>query len=174
MILEKQWYTVLTKSRFENVVHTGIANKSIDVFFPKIKVRSRRKDRKMMIEVPLFPGYLFVRISLDPAEQLAVLKTTGAVRLLGYNSGPVFVPKEQIESLKIITSSGHDILTGSQNRLKAGEPVMVVNGPFSGVQGEFVRYKGKKRVIINIDTLGQFAGVEIDEADLEKLPEILS
>jgi hypothetical protein len=50
----------------------------------------------------------------------------------------------------------------------------VVYGPFTGVIGTFVRYRGKGRVIVNIEALGQFAGAEVSEEDIEKLPEILS
>lgn len=172
--LEKNWYALLTRSRFENVVTKMIEKKSIDVFLPKVKVKSKRIDRHKMINVPLFPGYLFVNISLDPREQLKVLKTVGAVRLLGSHQGPVLVPEAHIESLKIITGNGIKIITGNQGQvLEQGEPVMIVNGPMSGVKGEFMQYKGKGRVIIRIEALGQFAGVEIDEEDLEKLPPVL-
>ena len=88
MTSDKNWYALLTRSRFENVVTKSIQKKSIEVFLPKIKVKSKRRDRRLVIDVPLFPGYVFVNISLDPREQLHVLKTMGAVRLLGYQNGP--------------------------------------------------------------------------------------
>ncbi|MDH3955651.1 MAG: transcriptional antiterminator, partial [Desulfobacteraceae bacterium] len=50
--LNDSWYVLHTKSRFENVVNEGLAKKSIEVFLPKIQVRSRRRDRKVMIRVP--------------------------------------------------------------------------------------------------------------------------
>ena len=50
---------------------------------------------------------------------------------------------------------------------------MVVYGPFAGVTGTFARYRGKGRVIVNIEALGQYAGVDVGEDDVEKLPEIL-
>ncbi len=58
--LQHLWYVLHTKSRFENVVNDGLMNKSVEVFLPKIQVRSKRRDRKAMISVPLFPGYIFV------------------------------------------------------------------------------------------------------------------
>ena len=169
-----QWYALLTRSRFENVVHDNILKKSVTVFLPKIRVKSKRKDRNKMIRVPLFPGYIFVHISPTPEEQLKVLKTVGAVRLLGYRNGPVAIPDRQIESLKIITDAGLEVITGSGKGLAKGDPVLVINGPMTGATGEFVQYKGKGRVIIRIDALGQFAGVEINEEDIEKAPHIMA
>jgi transcription termination/antitermination protein NusG len=52
--------------------------------------------------------------------------------------------------------------------------VVVVRGPFTGVTGIFVRYKGNNRVVVNIDALGQSAGVEVNEEDVDILPGILS
>jgi len=122
--LTYSWYVLHTKSRFENVVNEGLIKKSIEVFLPKVQVKSKRRDRKAMIRVPLFPGYLFVKSDLNPNEHLEIVKTVG--------------------------------------------------GPFTGVIGTFVRYRGKGRIIVNIEALGQFAGVDVSEEDIEKLPEILS
>ncbi len=174
MMNRKKWYALLTRSRFENIVHDSVTKKSIEAFLPKIKTISRRKDRRVIIDVPLFPGYLFVKTSSDPAHQLRILKTTGAVRLLGCNNGPVPVPDDSIESLKIITGSGMDIIKGSISEMSQGTPVMIISGPMAGVKGEFVKYKNKSRVIIRIETMGQFAGVETDENNLEKLPDIMA
>jgi transcriptional antiterminator NusG len=87
--LTRAWYALHTKSRFENVVNEGLAKKTLDVFLPKITVKSRRRDRHKMIRVPLFPGYVFVRTDLNPYEHIEILKTTGAVKLIGSTRGPV-------------------------------------------------------------------------------------
>jgi len=166
------WYAVHTKSRFENVVNEGLAKKSLEAFLPKVLVQSKRRDRKTMIRVPLFPGYLFVRTDLNPYEQLEILKTVGGVRFIGNRQGPVPVPGDDITSLKIMINSDQPVATG--DRFRKGDRVIVVRGPFMGVTGTFSRYRGQGRVIVNIEALGQFAGVEVSEEDVEKLPEILS
>src|SRR5210317_395777 len=135
--LNRLWYVLHTKSRFENVVNDGLGKKSIEVFLPKITVRSKRRDRKAMIRVPLFPGYLFVKTDLHPDSHLEVVKTVGAVRLIGTKLRPVPVPDETIESLQIMVDSNNPVTTG--HRLKAGDKVMVVCGPFTGVVGTFAR-----------------------------------
>jgi len=166
------WYALHTKSRFENVVHEGLIKKSIEVFLPKVLVRSRRRDRKVMLRVPLFPGYLFVSTDLNPNEHIEIVKTAGVVRFIGNKDGPISVPQETIESLKIMTEGDHTVTTGY--RFKKGDRVGVVSGPFTGVTGIFVRYRGKERVIVNIEALGQYAGVDVNEEDVEKLPEIFA
>lgn len=166
------WYVLHTRSRFENVVHEGLSKKSMEAFLPKIQMRSRRRDRIAMIHVPLFPGYLFVKSAQSAHEHIEILKTTGVVRFIGNREGPLPVPDETIESLMIMVAGTNTITTGK--RLKKGDKVIVVNGPLSGINGIFSRYRGKGRVIVTIEALGQYAGVDVNEEDVEILPEILS
>jgi len=170
--LTRHWYVLHTRSRHESVVCDGLVKKSLEAFLPKIKVRSTRRDRKAMIHIPLFPGYLFIRTDLHPHSHIEIVKTAGAVRLIGSRQGPVPVPDETIESLKIMVASELPIGTGS--RLQPGARVMVVQGPFAGVAGTFVRYRRQGRVLVNIEALGQYAGVDVNEDDIEILPSILA
>ena len=154
------------------MVYESLRKKSMEVFLPKIKVSRRRRDRKITLDVPLFPGYLFVKTDLKPVEHLEIKKTVGVVTLVGNSGGPVSVPDNAVTSLRIMTQSGQMIMTGT--KLKAGAMVLITGGPFTGVEGILLRRKGKGRVVVNINPLDQFAGVEIDMADIEVLPEIAS
>ncbi len=174
MIQDLQWFALLTRSNFEQTVYTSICHKKIDAFLPTMRKQSRRKDRKLMIEAPLFPGYIFVKSTTAPAAQLQILKTTGAVRLLGNAKGPLSVPRTQIESLKLLTSAVQNLITGTTIQLEKGDPVMILEGPMAGLKGEFYQYKGQGRVIVKIDLLGQYAGVEVDSGNVEKIPDLLS
>jgi transcription antitermination factor NusG len=71
-----------------------------------------------------------------------------------------------------MVESDYTITTG--NNLKKGDNVIVIHGPLEGVMGTFVRYGGKGRIVVNVEALGQYAGVEVSEDDIEVLPKILS
>ena len=59
------------------MVRDGLAKKSSEAFLPKHRVKSRRRDRKKVIRVPLFPGYVFTKSDLNPDEHIEILKTVG-------------------------------------------------------------------------------------------------
>ena len=120
-----------------------------------------------MIRVPLFPGYVFVKSNLHPDHHLEIVKTVGAVKLVGDNVGPISVHEETIQSIKIMTATDQPITTGYQFR--KGDRVMVVEGPFAGVIGIFERFGGQGRIVVHIEALGQFAAVEVDADDVEKV-----
>ena len=166
--LTPAWYVLHTRSRFESKVNDGLLKKSRQVFLPKMLVQSRRRDRRQMIRIPLFPGYIFVYTDLAPESRLDILKTTGVVRFIGNRSGPVPVADDTIASLKIMVAAEQDIHTG--HRLKRGERVVVVRGPFTGVSGQVLDYRGRHRVVVHIEALGQYAAVEIDTDDIEPAP----
>ncbi|MDY6831022.1 MAG: UpxY family transcription antiterminator [Thermodesulfobacteriota bacterium] len=159
------WYVVHTRSRFENVVYEGLARKAKEVFLPMLTHRSRRRDRKQFIRTPLFPGYLFVKTGDSPPERLDVLKTVGVVRIIGNRDKPVPVEEPVIESLRIIVQANDPIQTGPC--FTAGEHVRVVCGPFSGVEGMFIRLQGKDRVIVNVGAMGQAVSICVDTDDVE-------
>ena len=132
-------------------------------------VMSKRRDRRLKIRVPLFSGYVFVKSDLNPYERLEIVKTTGVVRIVGNKGGPLPVLDEAIDSLQIIVSGDNPVATGT--RLRKGDRVMVVEGPFAGVIGVFVRYRGQGRVVVSIEALGQYAAVDVSEEHVERLPD---
>ncbi len=164
----RAWYVLHTRSRFEQVVFDGLEKKSLETFLPKVTTLSKRRDRRLKIRIPLFPGYVFVRSDLNPHERLEIVKTIGVVRLVGNKDGPIPVPDEAINSLRIMVAGDNRVLTGT--RMKKGDRVIVVDGPFTGIMGTFVRYRGRGRVVVSIEALGQYAAVDVPEDYVERVP----
>lgn len=164
---EPAWYVIHTKSKFENVVYQCLIKKNKDVFLPTVRRRSRRQDRRLFLQQPLFPGYLFVKTAATPAERLDVLKTAGVVKLIGNRDVPIPVKPEIIDSLKIIVQANEQVET--VNCLKQGDAVRVVAGPFAGVIGIFIQYQSAARVVVNIDAMGRAASINVAAEDVESL-----
>ncbi|WP_300671160.1 transcription termination/antitermination protein NusG [Desulfoluna sp.] len=165
---ESSWYALHTRSRFENVVFDNLTKKSFETFLPKMKKQSRRKDRRVVLDVPFFPGYVFVKAGLTPENHISILKTLGVVRVLGSAQGPVPIPEEALDSLRIMVTTGEEIMTSVA--FTKGERVLVIRGPFEGITGIFTQALGQGRVIVNIDILGQSAAVHVSESDIESIP----
>ena len=60
------WYAIHCRSRHEAKVEAGLLHRGLETFLPRLVIRSRRRDRKAFLEVPLFPGYLFAYMPLEP------------------------------------------------------------------------------------------------------------
>ena len=165
---KNMWYALHTRSRFENVVFDNLTKKSFETFLPKMKQNSRRTDRRVILDVPIFPGYVFVKSSLTAEAHLSILKTLGVVRVLGSKRGPVAIPEESLTALRIMVAAGEEIFTSPV--FMEGDSVIVTEGALKGLTGIFSQHLGQGRVIVNIDILGQSAAVHVSDTDIERIP----
>lgn len=158
------WYAVHTRSRHEARAYAGLVQKSVDAFLPMIEVWSRRVDRRKKILVPMFPGYLFVRLpSIDNETKLAILKTFGVVRLLGNPGGsePVPVPDAKIEDIQRLVLSKVEMQHFQYPRV--GQPARIIEGPLKGIEGIVLSTDYEREVfIVSVELLQRAVAVKIE------------
>src|SRR6478609_999216 len=98
------WYAVYTRSRHEKSVAEQCRHRGVTYFLPLYCVRHRWKQRFAEVLLPLFPSYVFVRISLQ--DRVRVLCVPGIVSFVSFNGTPAVVPESQIDCLKKAISLG--------------------------------------------------------------------
>lgn len=163
----RSWYVIHTCSRHEVKVESALLRKNIEIFLPRITVPSRRRDRKRLINVPLFPGYLFVHTELDIQTYYQIIKARGAVRLLGHNGTPFPIPEEKINSIKTIVAS--DCQYYPWRYLDTGIQVRVVEGPLTGAIGVILKKKEKKRrLVVAVELFQRSVAVELEDEAVER------
>lgn len=165
------WYAVHTKSRHESKVCNGLALKSIHAFLPKIEAWSRRKDRRKKIQLPMFPGYLFVQLPTAENEaRIDILKTAGVVRILGTARGnvPIPVPDEKIEAIQRLVDSKVKIQHYRYPRV--GEQARILDGPFKAIEGLVVKADPRKDLfVITIEILQRAVAIELKGFEVERI-----
>lgn len=160
------WYAIYTQSRHEARVESALQQKGLEMFLPRLTIHSRRRDRKLLIKLPLFPGYIFVRTSLTASEHHEILKAPGVVRMLGFKGSPTPVPEETIDSIKAIVDSDQPFYPWPY--LKTGCLVRVLDGPLAGVVGVFLgRNEKKRRFIVSVELFQRSVAVELDHDVVE-------
>ncbi len=162
----KFWYAVHTRSRHEKKVDGELQVKGVEAFLPLYETMSRRRDRRKLIELPLFAGYLFVRIVPHRDRILEVLKIKGVVRIIGKTpTEPFPIPDSQIEAVHRMVNS--DVLISGHPYIKEGSRVRVKAGPLQGVEGILMEKRGRHRLIISVDMLQQAVATEISIDEVE-------
>jgi transcription antitermination factor NusG len=162
----KAWYAVYTRSRHEKHVAAFLARQSLETFLPLRRTWSSRQDRKLEIEVPALPGYLFVRCTLYAEIRALIKRASGVVHLVEGAGGPAAIPDRQIESLRIALA--HAFNSEGHPYLKIGDRVRVVRGPLVGAEGYLSRVdENKHRLIIAVDHVNQALSVEIESHCVE-------
>ncbi len=159
---QSQWYALRTKSRHEKLVRDQLEKQGIEPLLPTVRRLSQWKDRKKEIEVPLFSGYCFVRLSQD--NRLPVQKVAGVVEVVGSGNRPEPIPDEEIDALRMLVNSV--LPYDSHPYLHEGMAVEVVRGPLQGAHGILLRKDKRHRLVIGIRLIQQAAAVEIDAMDV--------
>jgi transcription antitermination factor NusG len=162
---EPHWYVAHTSANHEKRVTQQLEERSVENFLPLYDSVRRWKDRRMKLQLPLFPGYVFVRLPLR--ERLKVLQVPGVARLISFNGQPAALPDREIEALR--TGLAAQLRTEPHPYLTVGRRVRVKRGAFEGVEGILIRKKNACRVVLSLDLIMRSVSVEVDASDLERI-----
>jgi transcription antitermination factor NusG len=156
------WYALWTHSHCERLVYDHLTAKGFQAFFPTIEVWSRRGGLRHRIQVPMFPGYLFVHHAMDKAGYIAVRQTRGLVSVLGERWDRLSViPDQEIYSIQALRDSRLPVLP--HTFLRDGERVRIVRGPLADAEGILLRQKPSTGLLVlSIELLQRSVAVEID------------
>ena len=162
-----KWYAIHTRSGHEKQVDLFLSERGVETFLPLVHTLSRRRDRKKYVDIPLFPGYLFV---FTEKERLLfdVKYTRGVTRIIGTDlDAPTPIPDKQILDIKSIMET--EVKLDPFPYLKKGRMVRVKSGPLKGLEGILVERKGHYKLVIKIDLLQKGAAAEVYISDIEPI-----
>jgi transcription antitermination factor NusG len=159
---EMLWYAGYTASRHEKRVAERFAQRGVEHFLPLYETIHRWNNGRHRVQLPLFPGYIFVRIALQ--DRLRVIEVPGFVRLVGFNSLPHPLPEADINRMKEALNKG--VLAEPYPYLTVGTRVEIRNGPMQGMTGILLRRQNRCRVVISVDLIMRSMAVEVEAADV--------
>jgi transcriptional antiterminator NusG len=164
---ELAWYVIHAQTRKEREVETVLQRQGLETFLPMVTVPSRRRDRKVTLRVPLFPGYLFINARLNTKIIHKIIKAHYVFRLLG-NGRPAPILAAEVEAIETIVTG--DSPYYPWRFLEKGKRVTIIEGPLAGVEGIILeRREQKRRLVVNIDLFRRSVAVELDDEIVEEL-----
>ena len=160
------WYAIYTSANHEKKVAAELVRRSVENYLPLYGSVRRWKDRRVHLELPLFPGYVFVQLRLR--DRSRVLQVPGVASFVAFGGLPVALPDGQVEALRAglrgqLRAEPHPYLT-------VGRRVRVTRGALQGAEGILLRRRGIFRVILSLEVIMRSVAVEVDTADIEPLP----
>jgi transcription antitermination factor NusG len=161
--VEPRWYAAYTSANHEKRAALQLAQRSVEHFLPQYESVRRWKDRRMRLQMPLFPGYIFVRLPLR--DRLQVLQVPGVARLVGFNGLPCALPDSEIEAMR--TCLERKAYLEPHPYVQVGRRVRVKCGPLAGLEGIVVRKKNRVRFVISLDLIQRSVAVEVEAGDVE-------
>lgn len=162
---EARWYAAYTRANHEKKVRDHLERTSVPSLLPLYETTRRWKDRRKRLHLPLFPGYVFVRIAL--ADRLSVLRVPGVAHLVGFNGLPCALPEEDIEAIQSFLNGGYEVKPHPY--LRAGRRARVKSGPFQGLVGIILRTKNRTRFVLSLELIMRSIAVELEGTELEPI-----
>jgi transcription antitermination factor NusG len=162
---ERRWFAVYTCAQHEKRVEEQLIQRNIESFLPTYESVRRWTDRRVRLRLPVFPGYVFVRIALS--ARLTVLQTRSVVRLVSFNGRACPIPECDIDVLR--NGIAHALRIEPHPYLAKGSRVRVIRGPLEGAEGILVRKKNIYRVVLSLDFISRSAAVEVEFKDIERI-----
>jgi transcription termination/antitermination protein NusG len=159
---EPHWYAVHTCANHEKRVANQLVEREVEYFLPLYHSVRRWSDRRVELDLPLFPGYVFVRLELG--ARLRVLQIPSVVRLVGFGGLPVALPDTEMEIMR--TGFSKSLRAEPHPFLTAGRRVRITGGAFAGLEGILKRKKGSLRAVVSLNLIQRSVAVDVDIADI--------
>lgn len=159
------WYAASSASRHEKRIAEQLQQRNIDHFLPLYETVHRWSNGNHRVQLPLFPGYIFLHIAL--AERLRALEIPGIVRLVGFSGVPFPLEEAEIDSMRTALKAG--LRAEPHPYLTRGARVEIIRGPLQGMTGILLRRRGCLRVVISVDLIMRSMMVEVDLNDVVPL-----
>ena len=160
-----QWFAVATVAKHEKAIARQFELRSIEHFLPLYSAIRQWKDRRVTLQLPLFSGYIFVRI--PAVEKGNVERVPGVLRIIGFNGALVALAEEEIDRVRQAVALWN---AEPCAYLAKGKRVRVLSGPLEGVEGIVLHRKGKLRIVISVDSIMRSFNLEIDASTVQLEP----
>ena len=160
-----RWFAVRTRSRQEKVAAAMLGALGVTHFLPLKSELRQWSDRKQTVHVPLFSGYLFVRMNPTKDSRLQVLNVPGIVGFVGNSTGPLSIPNQQIEDIGTVLRQRANCTVFPI--LEVGDWVRVVRGSLAGIVGRLQHTHSTSRLLVAIELIHQSLAVNVLRQDVE-------
>jgi len=169
----KVWYPLRVTYNRELKVKDDLDALGIRNFVP---MQYRREERNGVMVKRLVPSiHNLIFVHLEPAAMREYKATTAMpVRYIMNHEThrPLIVPDRQMENfIKVAGTYEEQIIYLNPNPgdFSKGERVRIIGGVFAGAEGVFVRVKGDRRVVVNIEGVVAVATTYVHPSMIEKI-----
>lgn len=153
-----RWYAAKAASASLKRIKSFLVDNGVEHFMPFVETCVERDGRRVKVQRPLVANYVFIHgtpavcmsLSSEYGLPLSFLRNREAGGLL------VVPPKQMEDFIQLYDFSERSFMILNQN-LKTGDKVRIVRGELSGIEGELIRIKGHKRVVVRLEGLFSLA-----------------
>jgi transcription antitermination factor NusG len=145
------WYAIRTKSRHEKIVCNQLETDGFDSYLPTVQQFRQWTDRRKLIDFPLFPGYVFVRIPQFSSQKTQILRKVGIIGFVGNGRGAALIPDVELNGIRLLLRNR--VPYASHPYLEIGQRIRVTDGVLRGIEGILVGLGNKNGLVVSVDAI---------------------
>jgi transcription termination/antitermination protein NusG len=153
------WYAIQTMPRHERKVAAELQRKDLQTFLPLFPSTRHWSDRMRVLEMPLFPGYVFVQMSPAPDMRISVLRTSGVTSFVGVRGVGVPIPESQIAAVERVLEQR--LQCSPYPFLNIGQRVRLRGGSLEGIEGILTEIKGDQSLVISVELIQRSLAIRV-------------
>ena len=166
---ELHWYVANT-CRQEKKIKQRLDSMGIENFIPFQQIARKIHGVDKLIEVPVIPNLVFIHTTLKTCMSLIQEYAFDMRYLRDRETGNfLIVPDKQMNDFMFLLDFSKEMVEVVNENLKKGDKVRVIKGDFAGIEGELIRVKGHKRVVVRLEEVVSLATAYIPSSFLEKI-----
>jgi transcription antitermination factor NusG len=157
--VESSWFAVQIRPRFEKKVALELDSKGIKSFLPLFPAAHQWSDRQQVVHLPMFPGYVFVRIHPRLGDRIPVLRTNGVISFVGTTGMGSPVPDAEIDAIQKVIDRNVPFL--SHAYLNVGQRVCIRGGSLDGITGILTAINGDQSLVVSVELIQRSIAMKI-------------
>ena len=166
---ELHWYVANT-CRQEKKIKQRLDSMGIENFIPFQQIARKIHGVDKLIEVPVIPNLVFIHTTFKSCMSLIQEYAFDMRYLRDRETGNfLIVPDKQMNDFLFLLDFSKEMVEVVNENLKKGDKVRVIKGDFAGIEGELIRVKGHKRVVVRLEGVVSLATAYIPGSFLEKI-----
>ncbi len=155
----REWYAFRVRPRHEKMVSGALRRKGYEEFLPVTRSRHKWSDRSKVVELPLFPGYIFC--GARRSDIGGIRSTPGIVDVIRAGVQPLPARQEEIEGLRQAAEADLPLESCAFVESSASDQLRITSGPLKGLQGLLIEVRGAERLILSVELLRRSVMVEL-------------
>ena len=161
--MEKNWYAVYTKPRWEKKIAETLAKKGYENYCPLNRVLRQWHDRKKIVFEPLFTSYVFVRAEENVLSEIR--KVDGIINFVYWLRKPAIIQSAEIDTIKKFLNDYSNVQL-EKVPINVYDKVRILSGPLMDQKGQVIAVKSKTIKLL-LPSLGYMMYAEVEFSSVE-------
>ena len=164
--LDKKWFIAQIKPNSYNTAIQNLERQGFETFLPKMQITQRQKNKFLVKNVYVFPGYMFVCFDPYIISWTKINSTYGVSKILVFNKKPSEISSDLILELKIRYEINSN--PTQKEKLQKGDSIKFSKGPFTDLIAKVESVDEKNRIWILLEAMGGYQRLKLQNVEKNK------